>query len=609
MLDKSMNFLDAVIASEHDAGWSRERLLVFVPSLSTSRGANSSLMASAMKSVVAVTESPFLDGDTRTYGPMTDFVSFGSPSTENRDVARIRGVLRTVSERDGCHYEPRILHCQRADRKRDGIFMGTALFVPPDPNASDAQPRGHVELEIHDLDPRGNVRGVRATARPVFSDNARTPGGLFLGQDRIVFGVNPNLPVVLEASGSSQTLASWGFTHQTVILILPGNVLNDRPTLLITSAYGRVLQLLEDRSSGIEENVDEGTRRAGRQVPLTELLSITGPAGNNEDGIYDLDFSGASGNAEIDVSRNVSASDSRRTKAVIKIVPNSLFSRLRHTPEAVTASYFSILGLLLPVPVDHEAVDQVCLNFTTGGQLIGHAFDRFKSATLLRAKGGISLGTQRFGARLSAIDCGADGLRSERRMSGSEAFEPMNALHEMAIQISGGKSISGITNAIHGGSSQGFLNALSGKGFALLRPKTTDAPLGYFGCPTRFQGAETDLEAQDCQPSDVIMSRGRLTQGHGGICLDWLDEAVKIVPSDGGDRDKALGFAEYWSQLDDVIPAAFRAEQRLELNPSETRGLHQLTLIEVQSNRREETRLEDGTILRLGPLICRYHYG
>ncbi len=585
------NYLDSPRARNHQADWYRERLLVFVPDVDDQQGGGGDQpkIVEAVHSVVSVVEASFLEVYQRLYAPMVHYVCVGSALAGNSHKARISDALKKFSEQEGRLFLPRFHDSMRTDNRLGGTFLGAALFV----GRENEHPRGYVAIEIAHRDDAEE----RYEARANFSDSDSQPAAFFQGQDRMVGGFDPGLPIVFRIDSNRAHLLD----SNKLLLILPTTIDSIRPRLVISTLARGAAALL-----AASPNVADEMPQLNSIVPL-----FSSSAPENET-LSEIAFDDETQEARVS-AKSCLASGASDYRATVRIVPNDAECRLRHAPPRGVDNWFSIIGLLLPSPVADNEATEVCINLRNDGQLLAHPLDALAKCILLRpSRGWKGKVFGLFGSLDEAILADQLGLNDIVELNKRMDFESVGENHRIAL-LSARQGLNfKIQNPFHSKTNQGFLSAFGNrKDYYLFQPRDDTRVLGYMASPTRHSyDPETEEAGSDTRRrrSTVRFSRSAEPLNEG-VCLDWLDEAVQITHLRPGARARPemIGLAQYWNEQRVRIHRSTAARQTLELYRDHDMQPYDLTLLESLEERDDRVRLLHNDVIRLGPLICRYN--
>ncbi|MEM9852291.1 MAG: hypothetical protein AAF761_09865, partial [Pseudomonadota bacterium] len=501
--------------------------------------------------------------------------------------------LNRFSEQHGRLFQPRFQDVVGNDVTLRGTFLGNGLFVP-----SDAEiPRGRISLCIY----RGGKFDATAAPRQefsaVFGGDDRVAAGFYATQDRAVIGFGNGLPIGFDFNSAAERQE---FRPDTVLAILPASPENPKPRLLSTRM-----------STSTAEFLSMSQEAAANTIGAEEPHSILAKEAQADDRLVELNFDDVTGAAWCPLM-HISQGGSSGSTYALRVEPNTAVARLRHTPPEDVDNFFSVIGLLVPSPVGKNNCSEACLNFRSDGHLIGHPLDALASATLLRPANDMLARVRRiFDEAVLADASGITGFTRLRDDRDPTAAGP----HHQYLLLSDRKNLGlKVENPLHQSMEGGIIASFGRlKQYYLVTPRAPEAVMGYFASPTRHSIEKNQVEADRTQRisrAAVSFSRASAPKGEG-CCLDWLDEAIQVAYSPTGSREEPepMGFARFWNETRKGLEGSARADQSLELfTRPQDRGSYRLSLVERSDDREERTMLLQGSVVRLGPLICRYHH-
>lgn len=603
--DLHIRYLDRPLASAHGADWFRRRFLVYVPFQSGTDPAqdeNNNLLT-ALHSVVNVVEAPFLPEYSQRYTMQTDFVfvnsiaqSFGVNQVDKfykaqKDLGEIGGGLRhfTVNADDSVQ----ILQ---------GLYFGMLVHAPSGPNGLEP-PRGRVYVRLRPKDtdnPLPNRGGEEQAICEVTFGRGGPPAGIYAGQDRFIFQCalhgDADLPMALSPPKTGHLLGySATFLKYKAIAFLPPGDANDRPAALLFSLAPPKRLDLNVPDTFIQPLIEDGM----------EALTLNA---SDDDSKMEAALRGV---LPVNLENNYSAD--------LVIEPDINFARLRHDPCAINQSCFEVLGVLMPAPVEENDVLELNLFFTRSGHLVAHSLEASQKAIKIKP---------RMRASWTPLDqaqiVDANGNWDQIKLNKQAGAEAVGDAHQFAFLSWKTRLPWELANtAPHGG--KGGIMALQNSGRALYclsrKGAAHDAGpvLGYFACPVLPNLAPGDdriahpVMAQEGQPGSKPaqlkysrsgeIDRADVADPTLGLCIDWLDESIKVVPRR---KNAAIqGLAAYWSSH--IADLAEYGIGRQSLCMAEyDDSSYKLVLREEFGAEETETELKQGTVVRLGPLICRY---
>lgn len=621
-------YLDSAVAADHSSEWYRERFLVFVDT--SIENTSTAVLRHALSSVVSTIEAPFLEEFGETYIPFSDFMCVSDVGANANDTNTIKNFLKNYRSTYRIPLFARI-QSQTVSGLRRGVFMGHQLYVPDSAGSRHdrSDHRGRVELVVLPVSmnvdngdstrPLGD-KGLGRRFKVVMGGNGDLDAGLYLWQDRMVFAAQVSaetaLPISLrgEYSGVSDTVKF----NNMLVMIAPNGDGQGFPQVLVAESRPDINDLLRNGPAP-EENL------------RTDPHSKIHPVNVTSDGIKyrrSIELEGDSGS--VNVRLNGVLQDSARPSwyAELSITPNIAYARLCSRADKIKASYFELLGVLLPSPVHDNRVSEVEVFVGQHGQLIGNSLSPIAQAVLVRSG---SRAWQQLRETDEAIVAFRDGGTRQVKLKRKEGFEPISNELQMMLLRRGAKLPWTCENKSHGSvSSHIFEDQLSQQGQVYCLAANSEKPLGYFGCPVVSElphdasGQPAKFgEGPGSKKAKVIFERSgllgvdnstNLSEVEQGFCLDWLDEPIRIARSirqkreDGYNEDPRMGFAKFWMQwrLDQALPDFLRAEQLLQLRLGRNSQSYYLHLVEKVANQELLTPLVNNSVVRLGPMICRY---
>lgn len=587
------NYLDAPSAAKHAIEWFRERLLVFVPDVETQTGdlddPDKPNIVRAMSTVVAITEAPFLESYERVYTPLLHYLCVGSGIAGNNHRPRILQAIRRYGEQHRQVFKPRIHDVVLSDMNVKGTYLGSALFVPD----SNELPKGTIALCLYPAD-EDPASSQIATGQAVFVGSNGVRAGIYANQDRAILGFGNGMPT--EFAFPDPHLVNL-FHLDTVIAILPTSVENPKPRMLVTRMDPKTSDLL---------NQDQKLA-AKTAEPHSILENAAGP----EDVLQDITFDDQTGDGWCPLPR-VLQGDATRHKAALRIVPNDTFCRLRHEPPLDIENFFSIIGILLPSPVGDNDSSEVCLSFRSDGHFVGHAMDALSNCTLLRTASDIR--SRLFRIMDEAILADVSGVTDVIPLWDGKDADPVGPNHQLLLLSDRKRLPYSPQNPMLKVGSGGFIASFGRKHqYYLMTPREPESILGYLACPVRHTIRKSDVEpgkTTRVSRADVVYARNETDRG-AIFCLDWLDEAIQVTHQRSGAaaHSDPMGFARYWSEQRSRLGASVSAKQYFELfTRSDEDARYRLTFVERADDREERLVLSENDVIRIGPLLCRYHH-
>lgn len=621
-------YLDNPVAADHSSEWYRERFFVFVDT--SIENTSTAVLRHALSSVVDTIEAPFLEEFGETYTPFSDFLCVSDVGANANDTNTIKNFLKKYRSTYRIPLFARI-QSQTVSGLRRGVFMGRQLYVPDSAGSRHdrSDHRGKVELVVLPVqqseDEGASVSSSRGIGRErrfevVMGGNGDLDAGLYLWQDRMVFAAQvskeTDLPICLrgEYAGVLDTLQF----NNMLVMIAPNGDGQGFPQVLVAKARSDVKELLRN-----EEAPDENSKAE----PYTKIH----PINVTTDGIMDrrsIQLAGDSGSVNVRLNGVLQESARPSWYAELSITPNIAYARLCSRADKIKTSYFELLGVLLPSPVHDNRVSEVEVFVGQHGQLIGNSLSPIAQAVLVRSG---PRAWQQLRETDEAIVAFRDGGTRHVKLKRKEGFEPISNDLQMMLLRRRAKLPWTCENKSHGPvSSTNFEDQLSHQGQVYCLTSNSERPLGYFGCPVISE------QPQDASAGPAKFGKGpgskkakvsfersgllgldhstHLSEVEEGFCLDWLDEPIRIASSvrqkgeDGYNEDPRMGFAKFWMQwrLDQALPDFLRAEQLLELRLGQDLQTGYLHLVEKVANQELLTPLVNNSVVRLGPMICRY---
>ncbi|WP_084662831.1 hypothetical protein [Tropicibacter naphthalenivorans] len=599
--------------SERSPMWYRQRLAVFVPHPEKeSQDANRALsLEDAFKALVQVIEAPFDDRDSRLYAPMTHFILRTQVGAQNHEPSYIRNNIDRTSRELGITFEGRILETQTLDARTSGFFTGNSLFIP---ETVDETPRGRISLYLY-APPEENGKQEVTEWEVVFANTSGSfPAGLYLGQDRICFGTSPAMPAHLRwrhVHLIDQNGAPWieddNGAPETVNA-------QDLSTLL---APNRICCVLPPTASGASDDstniffttlcpearrIISGEEKATQNTPVSLIWEpepddkssqwITPPPSRPDP---------ATGAIEVDVTTSLlqTSAQTQQYEAILRIAPNTAYSRLRRSPDALTQGRFEVLGIVLPSPSGMPQLRETVLNFQSAEHLLADDLQAHKQSVLLRPKP-YPLSTPR--DHVATADSMGElwedpffvddataskiGTRHRVQMISTHSVFNLGTHPEKVLHV-----VDKMQGEFPGGS------------FAYLWCQAAHHNFGWFGVPLPHSCLRHD------DPEDVPVTFRRSGQGDPSqeVCLDWLDIAAKVVLEERANKLELAGYAQFW---EDVVRNEYENVADHQYFSMRGVGEGRKALHYVERIRGEElpVRLKAGSCIRIGPLIARYSH-
>jgi hypothetical protein len=600
--------------AEQPPYWYRERLLVFVPELYDQVATKSAgHVEEALRSVVRVIEVPFVEADSRIYAPMSDFVirktaSGGTDHTEDR----IRKLIQNLSRDLGIEFDVRVFRSTFRGEGQNGFFTGTSLFVPPRDSTTSEMQRGTFSVFLYaPSDENGNRNGTEWTVR--FSgEGAANPAAFFEGQDRLVFGYLQSLPVRLElvrqfriesghtendppddAQKNQKTDLSTHFDPNRIGVLLP-------PTGGPGDAglHAFFMEICDKAKAALAApNSANGGQR-------TEPLSLISDTQDTWIAARDISDTADDGLIEFDATEGLLTKDADRLgySAIMRVVPNSAYSRLRAKPDKIKSGRLEILGLIIPNPSSMRALSEVVVNFSTGDQLLPHDLAIHSRSAVIRQKpyviplhrNFLSVATN-FGTTWEDPLPLSD--RNDNLIGQNHRVQMISFRSRFELNTSSQSGLMGVIRDLQ--------RDLPGNHFSVVWPVNPTSNLGWVGIP-RQHTADADYP-DDTVPVTYLRNRSIATKDQ--VCLDWMDSAVKIVARDNRSALSLLGYCDFWTHIiQRDYPALSDGEAFCMIPSGSDRQDAALRLaFAVQTgDTKKDTRLETNMCFRIGPLIVRY---
>jgi hypothetical protein len=605
---------------ERAPDWYRERLLVFVPA-PTEGSKSTSHVEDALRTVVQVIEAPFLEKDSRIYAPMTHFVTrISVGGGANHTEHRIEKLVENLSRDLGIKFEPRVLQSTIPDdKKRNGFFMGTALYVPGLENGKLEKPRGSVSIFLYSPKTTDGEQTITEYSVQFASAGEKIPAGFYAGQDRLCFGVGRLLPAYLEHAQTHQFKSENAAPLEQEDSFeegedgLPSNIKEDAINMMLEQdAICMVLP-----PSGLS---DQGNANvffvkicdSAKGVALGSEISKTSNAAlsmlEDKDDTWIMSrqhgADPATGVIEMDVSDGLVKLDRRREghSAVLQIVPNAAYSRLRAVPDAIKGGRLEVLGVVLPSPSASDKVRECVINLTPQDQLLPHELEAHATSIVIQQK-----------------PYGIGGFRdmvSTASSRGTIWQDPRGLSNQSATRI--GKShllqlISNTSRFDRTFNERQFLqavfgleNRLRGNQFSLFTRLNSNSNLGWIGLPLPHEDPRPNWRHKASVSTLRSHSLGKMHQ----VCLDWLDTAVKVVVQERNDPQTLIGYADFWARESVHFPSKLSSLQSFEMRPHltvESDQISRLNFVENTGGDPVYMQLKQGDCLNVGPLIVRYH--
>lgn len=448
------------------------------------------------------------------------------------------------------------------------IYIGWTLFVPP---SQQPKPRGFAKL-VFEKD------GERNEAELSFLGLEGQPAGWFLKQDRLLFSIDREFPI---------------FASHDDMKVFPKPKIGGTNMFFFWSSTG----LAPIRLRGLASTEVEDAEAEAKSVVNFSFYSNEG---DQQATRLDVREDAEAGTYSAPLREQFKGAMAESTIQLV-VAPDISPTRLRHKPPTPQSgeTYFEVLGLLCVQPVQARAntdVIELMVFADAQDRLVRHGLD-----PILRA---VSMARSRKVLAGGAI---ADRLLIEY----GRAAKPLErqVFPDSYSQL----QISLPANAPHALDPENFLPSdvwLPGReglpltSFDVVYHKYLEA-LGYFSLPRRLNDqlagrAVPAVLHKEPEAFAVEFSRHGRALIENLVLLDWLDECAELEEL-GADTSEVFGYAQWLDRarhtgLSDICDA----QALLVRN-----GV--LFLRSDHLSEPNETALRDGSVVRLGPLIVRFH--